>query len=197
MPPHRLEAAWDPRATVHTAAAVDYYGLKSEVENHKMTLDQIDLADLDFFVNGDMYAAFKLLRAKSPVHWQERAPGRGFWSLTKYDDVIACYRDAEAFSSARGVTLYFGEAAAQRPSMGRLMITTDRPIHVKIRQVISRRFTPRAVAPYEGRIRKIAADIVDSIIERGECDFVVDVAAKLPTAVICEMMGIAREHWDL
>ena len=162
-----------------------------------MTLDQIDLADLDFFVNNDMYAAFEVLRAESPVHWQERVPGRGFWSVTKYDDVLACYRDAQAFSSALGVTLYFGEAAPERGGMGRMMILTDPPRHAKMRQVVSRRFTPRAVAPYEGRIRKIAIEIVDSIIERGECDFVVDVAAKLPTAVICEMMGIAREHWDL
>jgi cholest-4-en-3-one 26-monooxygenase len=46
-------------------------------------------------------------------------------------------------------------------------------------------------------IRRIARNIVDEVCERGECDFVVDVAAKLPTAAICEMMGIAREHWDL
>jgi len=162
-----------------------------------MTLDQIDLTDLDFFVNADMYEAFKVLRAQAPVHWQERQPGRGFWSLTKYDDVLACYRDAQTFSSAGGVTLHFAEPAPDRGGMGRLLITTDPPRHAKIRQVLSRRFTPRAVAPYESRVRAIASAIIDSIIERGECDFVVDVAAKLPTAVICEMMAIDREHWDL
>jgi len=47
-----------------------------------MTLDQIDLTDLDFFVQGDMHEAFKVLRAEDPVHWQERQPGRGFFSLT-------------------------------------------------------------------------------------------------------------------
>jgi len=162
-----------------------------------MTLEQIDLTDLDFFVRGDMYEAFKLLRQRDPVHWQQRQPGRSFWSLTRYEDVLAVYRDAENFSSALGVTLYFGKPEPARSGMGRMMIMTDPPRHAKVRQVVSRRFTPRAVAPYEGRIRQIASEIVDSVIERGECDFVVDVAAKLPTAAICELMGIQREHWDL
>jgi cytochrome P450 len=161
-----------------------------------MTLEQIDLTDLDFLVEADMYEAFDLLRAQAPVHWQERQPGRGFWSLTKYDDVLAGYRDPQTFSSAGGVTLHFGEPGRDRGVMGAMLITSDPPRHAKIRQVLSRRFTPRAVAPYESRIRAIASTIVDSIIERGECDFVVDVAA-LPTAVFCEMMAIGREHWDL
>jgi cytochrome P450 len=162
-----------------------------------MTLDQIDLADLDFFVNGDIHQAFTVLRAESPVHWQERMPGRGFWSITRYDDVLGCYRDPQSLSSARGVTLYFGAPEPDHSGMGRMMIMTDPPRHPKMRQVLSRRFTPRAVAPYEARIRDIVTAIIDSVIERGECDFVVDVAAKLPTATICEMMGIDREHWDL
>ncbi|HJU29638.1 MAG TPA: cytochrome P450 [Candidatus Binataceae bacterium] len=162
-----------------------------------MTLDQIDLTDLDFFVNGDIYEAFRLLRTQAPVHWQERVPGRGFWSVTRYHDVLACYRDPQALSSAMGVTLFFGAPEPDRAGMGRMMIMTDPPRHPKVRQLLSRRFTPRAIAPYEGRIRAIVDEIIDSVIERGECDFVVDVAAKLPTATICEMMGIDRRHWDL
>jgi cytochrome P450 len=162
-----------------------------------MLLDQIDLADLDFFVNGDIHAAFRALRAESPVHWQERTPGRGFWSITRYEDVLACYRDPQSLSSALGVALYFSAPEPERSGMGRMMIMTDPPRHPKMRQVLSRRFTPRAVAPYEARIHDIVTAIIDSVSERGECDFVVDVAAKLPTATICEMMGIDREHWDL
>jgi cytochrome P450 len=67
-----------------------------------MTLDQIDLADLDFFVNRDIHEAFRVLRREDPVHWQEKQPGRGFWSLTKYDDILAVYRDPLGFSSAQG-----------------------------------------------------------------------------------------------
>ena len=162
-----------------------------------LTIDQLDLTDLEFFLNGDMYEAFRLLREEAPVHWQERQPGRGFWSLTRFDNVLAAYRDPQTFSSAGGVTLYFGEQQNGQSAMNRMMILTDPPRHPPLRQTLSRRFTPRAVAPYESRIRVIARTIVDSVIERGECDFVVDIAAKLPTAAICEMMGIGREHWDL
>lgn len=162
-----------------------------------MTLDQIDLTDLDFFVNRDIHEAFRVLRREDPVHWQEKQPGRGFWSLTKYDDILAVYRDPLGFSSAQGVTLYFGEASQGQSGLREMMITTDPPRHPKMRQVVSRRFTPHAVAPSVDLIRRIAREIIDEVCERGECDFVVDVAAKLPTAAICEMMGIAREHWDL
>jgi cytochrome P450 len=162
-----------------------------------MTLDQIDLADLDFFVNRDIHEAFRALRREDPVNWQERQPGRGFWSLTKYDDILAVYRDPLGFSSAQGVSLYFGEASQNQSGLREMMITNDPPRHPKMRQVVSRRFTPHAVAPSVDLIRRIAREIIDDVCERGECDFVVDVAAKLPTAAICEMMGIAREHWDL
>ena len=162
-----------------------------------MTLAQIDLADIDFFVHGDMYEAFRVLRTEDPVHWQEKQPGRGFWSITKYDDVLAIYRDPLAFSSEQGVTLYFGEASPDRGGLRRMMITTDPPRHPKMRQVVSRRFTPHAVAQSTDLIRRIARDIVGAVCERGECDFVGDIAAKLPTAAICEMMGIEPEHWDL
>ena len=162
-----------------------------------MTLEQIDLTDLDFFMHGDVTGAFRLLRAEDPVHWQEKRPGRGFWSLTKFEDLLTVYRDAQGFMSGKGVTLHFGEDEAESSGLGASMILADPPRHAKMRVVVSRRFTPRAVAPYAARIRVIARAIVDGVIERGECDFVNDIAAKLPTAAICDLMGIGREDWDL
>ncbi len=163
-----------------------------------LTLEQIDLADIDFFVTGDINEAFDALRERDPVHWQERQPGRGFWSLTRYDDVLAAYRDPLGLSSERGVTLFFGEPPPPRQSgFGKMMILTDPPRHPPLRQVVSRRFTPHAVKAHEPMIRRICAEIVDAVIERGECDFVAEIAARLPTAAICEMMGIGREHWGL
>jgi cytochrome P450 len=171
---------------------------RREEHTGMLTIDQIDLADVDFFVSGDIHAAFRTLREQDPVHWQERQPGRGFWSLTRYDDVLAAYRDPAALSSERGVTLFFGKPPPPEQSgFGKMMITTDPPRHAKMRQIVSRRFTPHAVKAHEPMIRRLAAEIVDDVIERGECDFVADIAARLPTAAICEMMGIGREHWGL
>ncbi len=162
-----------------------------------MTPDQLDLTDLDFFMNGDVAGAFQMLRSEDPVHWQEKRPGRGFWSLTRYEDLLTVYRDAQGFISGKGVTLHFGDDGDDASGLSKSMIMADPPRHAKMRQVLSRRFTPRAVAPFEGRIRVIASAIVDSVIARGECDFVNDIAARLPTAAICDLMGIEREHWDL
>jgi cytochrome P450 len=162
-----------------------------------MTPEQLDLTDLDFFMNGDVAGAFRMLRAEDPIHWQEKRPGRGFWSFTRYEDLLTVYRDAQGFISGKGVTLHFGDDNDDASGLRKSMIMTDPPRHAKMRQVLSRRFTPRAIAPFEERIRAIVRTIIDSVAERGECDFVNDVAGRLPTAAICELMGIEREHWDL
>ena len=162
-----------------------------------MTLDSIDLTDLDFFVDGDVAGAFALLRAEDPVHWQEKRPGRGFWSVTKYDDVLAVYRDAQTFISSRGNLLHFAASDDDAGGLKHSMILKDPPRHQQMREIVSRRFTPRAVATLADRVRAIASTIVDSVVERGECDFVSDIAARLPTAAICDLLGIGPEHWDM
>jgi cytochrome P450 len=164
-----------------------------------MKLDEIDLTDLDTFVRGDQFEAWRVLRAEAPVYWHERAPGAGFWSITRYDDALKVYHDPETYSSERGISLVFSAAGAseEQSGFGQMMIMTDPPRHGKIRSLINRRLTPRAVNEFEPHIRQITIDVIDAVIERGECDFVVDVAGKLPTAVICDMMGIPREYWDV
>src|SRR5258708_35276467 len=120
-----------------------------------VTLDSIDLTDLDFFASGDVEDAFALIRTTDPIHWQETRPDRGFWSLTRFEDLLTVYRDAQTFTSARGVTLHFG-TGEEDSGLGKSMIMTDPPRHAKMRQVLSLRFTPRAVAPFADRIRTIA-----------------------------------------
>jgi cytochrome P450 len=160
-----------------------------------MTLEQIDLTDLDLFLHGDPYAAFAQLRREAPVYWHERK-GRGFWAVTRYDDALRVYHDPGTYSSERGISLQFDDAVPDQAGSGMMMILTDPPRHNKIRQVVSRRFTPRAINAYAPEVRKICDEIIDSVIERGECDFVVDIAGKLPTAAICEMLGIPAEYRD-
>ena len=76
-----------------------------------------------------------------------------------------------------------------------MLITSDPPDHVKLRRLVNKGFTPRAVRAMEQHIRDLATEVIDGIARRGECDFVADVAVPLPLAVICEMMGVEREHW--
>src|SRR5260370_31955377 len=78
-----------------------------------------------------------------------------------------------------------------------MMIMTDPPRHGKIRSLINRRLTARAVNEFEPHIRQITTEVIDAVITNGECDFVVDIAGRLPTAVICDMMAIPREYCDV
>lgn len=164
-----------------------------------MKLDEINLMDPDMFLRGEHLDAFKVMRAEAPVYWHERAPGQGFWCVTRYEDGLKVYHDPNTYSSERGMSLQFNfqAEAGSEAGFGMMLLTTDPPRHGKLRQIVNRRFTPKALAPYEAHIRARANEIIDEVIERGECDFVVDVAAKLPTAVICEMMGVGREHYEL
>jgi cytochrome P450 len=164
-----------------------------------MKLQDIDLMDNEMFLRGEHLDAFKLMRAEAPVYWHERAEGQGFWSVTRYDDSLKVYHDPATYSSARGMSLQFNFNAdsGSQDGFGMMLLTTDPPRHGKLRQIVNRRFTPKALAPYEAQVRRLCEEIIDGVIERGECDFVVDVAAKLPTAIICEMMGVDREHYDL
>jgi len=162
-----------------------------------MKLTEVDLTNLDFFVHGDPHEMWTALRREAPVYWHNKGGQRGFWAVTTYNTAMEVYHDPRQYSSERGIALQFNDVATtDNAGFGMMMIATDPPRHQKIRKVISDRFTPRAVMPYEPHVRRIAREIIDSVVDRGECDFVVDVAAKLPTAVICEMMGIPREHWD-
>ena len=163
-----------------------------------MKLNDVDLTDLDMFLRGEQGEQLRLLRTEAPVYWHERKPGQGFWAITRYDDALKVYHDPLSFSSERGIALQFNAGRDGDQDMsGTMMITTDPPRHGQLRSLINRRLTPRAIAPYLPHTRAITAEIIDAVIEKGECDFVVDVAAKLPTAVICEMMGIPRDYWEL
>ena len=162
------------------------------------TLADINLADSTRFIDGVPHDDFALLRRESPVHWNEPfGHMRGFWSITRHDDIQAVNRDWETFSSERGgitVNALDEEALEQQRMM---MLIQDPPRHTRMRLLVNKGFTPRMVTQLDDRIREVARTIVDDVIERGECDFVTAVAAELPLQVIAEMMGVPHEDRHL
>jgi cholest-4-en-3-one 26-monooxygenase len=160
-----------------------------------MQLSDIDLLDRDRFTRGVPHEWFTFLRREAPVHKHPEPGGPGFWVVTKHADVVAVGRDAETYSShqARGgvVGLEGGaEAYGDFQAGGNLMLTMDPPEHTRYRKLVNRGFTPRQMRALEEHVRELTARIVDEVIERGECDFVVDVAAELPLQVIAELLGV-------
>lgn len=162
-----------------------------------MKLAEIDpiLTNLDYFQQHDIpHEAFATLRKEDPVHHTERPYPYGFWSVTRFEDALTVYRAPELFSSHHGLALTNHDI--EENQYGTSMIAADPPFHNRQRRLISMRLTPRQVMPHESHIRAIVGAIIDQVAPRGECDFVTDIAARMPTAVICEMMGVPREDWE-
>ena len=165
------------------------------------TLDAIDLTKLEAFDAGVPHEWFTLLRREDPVFWQDEDAGPGFWSLTKYQDVVFGSRRPDIFSSWLGATNVFDLTPEELEQSRTLMLNMDPPKHGKFRRLVSRGFTPKRIGLLARHIRQLATAIVDDVAERGECDFVDDVAARLPMETICEMLGVPagdRRHiYDL
>jgi cytochrome P450 len=166
------------------------------------TQPEINLGDDAMFERFEQHGAFEALRKAPGLHWNHgNEEVKGWWNITRYDDVLHVSRHPEVFSSEGGITQYEPvnpeEALAAANGNGKMLITMDPPRHVKLRRLVNKGFTPRAVTAMESEIRRITNQILDDIAKKGRCDFVLDVAAQLPLAVICGMMGLERKDWDL
>jgi cytochrome P450 len=154
----------------------------------------VDLADSRVYAEGIPYDAFRKLRERAPVAWHPYKDGPGFLALTGYDEVYAVSRDSATWSSeATGVNFDAPGPDDFVDVRGVMMLMMDPPRHTALRALVSKGFTPRQVAKLNERITDMARDVVDSVIERGECDFVTDVAGALPSYIIAELLGIPLE----
>jgi len=153
-----------------------------------------DLTDRDLWEHGDPDAVFAQLRRQDPVYRNPSA--EPFWAVTRYADALAVYRDPATFSSARGMVLGVDPGQGD-PASGRMLVVTDPPRHPKLRRIISGVFTPRMMSRLEDRVRATVHRLVERALSRGECEFVDDVAARLPVAIICEILGVppADQDW--
>jgi cholest-4-en-3-one 26-monooxygenase len=150
----------------------------------QLTRDDIDLLDGDWYA-GRPYEQWAWMRENAPVYYDEK---NDVWGITLYDDVLKIEKDAKTFSSAR----------APRPHGDPLpmMISMDNPAHQQRRSLVNRGFTPKKVQAHTELIQAICTRIIDKVSERGECDFVWDIAAPLPLLLIADMLGFPPEAYD-
>ena len=158
-----------------------------------MQLRGVNLTDPDIFQKGTPHEMFRVLRREAPVYWHEEPNGPGFWAVTKYHDLKTVSKQPGLFSSWRQGTLREDPPPNDLPAVQSIMLNMDPPQHRQYRTLVNQAFTPRMIGNLHGRIRAMVQEIIDGVIERGECDFVEEVAALLPLAVICEMMGVPHE----
>jgi cytochrome P450 len=159
------------------------------------------------YVGGVPYQALARLRRESPVAWAQEIPvlgwpgGPGFWLVLRHADVEQVLTQPRLFSSWLGATQIRDPATpAALGYVRRMMLNMDPPEHSRLRRLLGRSFTPRAVARLEQRIRGYARSLCDRVLagERGECDFAKDLAADLPLLTLAEVLGVPeQDRWLL
>ncbi|MGZ4759435.1 MAG: cytochrome P450 [Acidimicrobiales bacterium] len=165
----------------------------------------IDLAalrwdDPEMWIGLDREAVFAAMRADHPVLWCDEpeipgfGQGPGFWSLSRYADIMEVSRNPQRFVSGQGTNI--PDMPMEIAEFFGSMINMDAPRHTRLRLIVNRAFTPRRVARIDDQVQAKAEAIVAGVAERGECDFVSEIAAKLPLEIICDMMGIPPSEYQ-
>jgi cytochrome P450 len=139
-------------------------------------------------IHEDPYPIYRRLRDEAPAYLDVE---HGFWVLSRDADVRGALNDTATFSSSGGITLE-RRAEAVEP----MLIETDPPRHTRLRGLVSRAFTPKRVADLEGPVRLLSAELIDGFRDMGSVDVIDRFAARLPMAVISEMLGMPREEQD-
>jgi cytochrome P450 len=166
-----------------------------------ITRQDINLSDvLGFWSRSDLEkeAAFALLRAEDPVSWHPfllkvLVETDGLYAVTRYEDILHVSKHPELYSSAGGITTI--DAPPEFNEFFGSMIALDDPRHARLRKLVSAGFTPATMRRLEAAVSRVAAEIIDEVADRGECDFVTDIAAPLPLRIICDLMDVpASQH---
>jgi cytochrome P450 len=172
-----------------------------------LPVDEIDLSDLEFWARPieEREAGFRALRAERPIAFYEEPElppsaiavprGRGYYAITRHADVVEISRHPELYCSGQSGSTIFDMPTELLEFFGS-MINMDDPRHARLRRIVSAAFNPRMVKSVEDGIQRAAAEIVDRVAPDGGCDFVTEVAARLPLKVICDMMGIGEGDYD-
>ena len=165
----------------------------------EVALSDIDMGSLGFWARDDTFrdGAFATLRREAPIVFVKEIEfdgfqaGPGHWALMRFDDVHYASRHPEIFSSYPNITI--GDQAPEVAEYFGSMIALDDPRHARLRNIVSRAFTPRVVARIQDSIRDRARQLVSAMIDNhpdGEAELVNELSGPLPLQIICDMMGI-------
>jgi cytochrome P450 len=157
-------------------------------------LQHIDLLDHGLFADHEPWEVFDQLQRDAPVYFHPEPDGRGFWVVTKFDDVLAVVRDTTTFSSEIGGAATISDLPEDVLEARRNFLEFDPPKHGRYRRLISTSFTPGAVARYEEWLRGLVAHRFEVALEKGEFDLVEELAAPIPIRVLARVLGLPEEQ---
>jgi cytochrome P450 len=148
----------------------------------------------------DPYPALRRLREEDPVHWSDAIGG---WVLTRYDDIVASFKDTDHFSNegrlARAVEHLTPGSRLKLKTFEdhyrtKGLLHSDPPDHTRLRALVTRAFTPRTVEAMQPRVRAIANELLNNVEPSGRMDVIRDLAVTLPITVLAEIMGMPPEE---
>ena len=162
-------------------------------EHEPVPLSEVDLSDLDRFRDNQAWGQFDTLRREDPLHWNdEPEPSKGFWSVTRYEDIWEVDKNTEAFTSEQFVNLE--EVDDDLMDIRRSILETDGQRHLALRQLIAREFSPRNLMKnYEGFLRELTKQTVDEAFENDEFDFVEKISGDFPIQVLARLLDVPKE----
>src|SRR3990170_1782628 len=144
-------------------------------------------------VHANPYPLYQQLRESDPIHWSELLEG---WILTRYDDVVAVLKDPRFSADRRRARNRFVQQAIEaQEAMGPLarantMLSSDPPEHTRLRGLVSKAFTFKAVEAMRPRIQQIVDELLDGVQDKGRMDVIWDLGYPLPVIVIAELLGV-------
>ncbi|BAW03994.1 cytochrome P450 [Nocardia seriolae] len=164
-------------------------------------MEDIDLTDLDRFAHGFPHAVFDRLRTEEPVWWHPPTAhtpgGEGFWVISRYADIVAVAGDSDTYSSESGGQRSGGGTLIEDLpvdwAVGVLLNMMDDPRHAEVRRLLTPSVAPRTLKLIEDDLRQRAATIVDAALGKGDCDFLIDLAAELPLQAVAQLLGVPQE----
>jgi cholest-4-en-3-one 26-monooxygenase len=162
--------------------------------NPALAFDTLDVISNEVYRYGPPHDTYTLMRHQAPiVKHRGMEPGfpEWFWAVTRHADVVEVSRRFQTYSSARKGALLMEE----RPDLevARMMVDTDPPEHTRLRMLVNRGFTPKAMRALEDHFREVAGRLIDDAIAAGEVEFVERVSSELPLIAIAELLGIPVE----
>lgn len=146
----------------------------------------------------DPYPIYRRYREQSPVQRSQV----GIWTFTRYRDILTILRDERFSADHRNATVvneFFAQETGPDPIRevaGKILLFTDPPDHTRMRTLVNKAFTPRAIEGLRSHISELVDGFLDGVADRGEMDVIADFAYPLPAYVICELMGVPVEDRD-
>ncbi len=149
----------------------------------------------------DPYPIYRQLREEAPVYWSEIWSA---WVLTRYDDVMKVLRHSDLFSSAGRVRYLLEQLPEEtRQQVNALerhydigLAHSDPPDHTRVRNILTKIFTPRMVENWRGRITDVVNALIDKVQAQGHMDIIHDIAYPLPATIIAQMLGAPDSDID-